>query len=132
MVAYTMLRTPTAEEQERMHGFPSKDTSVVSNNDASKALLTEDERKSLLGNSFSCVAVAVMLGSWAVNEGMLRKEPTVKDIWAKAKSLEPSLPKALSLSQCEDAVRFLQPPTKETLCNKEKGQLLESGERATC
>ena len=77
MVAYTMLRTPTAEEQERMHGFPSRYTVLPLESDDSEALLSEDARKSRLGNSFSCVAVAMMLGSWAVNEGMLRKEHTV-------------------------------------------------------
>ena len=75
-----MLRTPTAEEQERMHGFPSRYTLLSAAEYGPEALLTENERKSLLGNSFSCVVVAAMLGSWAVSEGVLQTEPSIGDI----------------------------------------------------
>ena len=104
-----MLRTPTVEEQERMHGFPTGYTLLSPTNGITSTTLTENERKSLLGNSFSCIAVAAMLGAWAVNEGILQTEPSIEALWDKAKSQEPSLPVKCSLSQSEDAAYLLKP-----------------------
>ena len=104
-----MLRTPTAAEQERMHGYPTGYTQLRIGGPDWEGHPTEDDRKSLLGNSFSCVAVAVLLGSWAVLEGYLERELTAKELWLAAAEdsahLAPEGPRS-------DIVRTLLPPDR--------------------
>ena len=45
---------------------------------------SEDERKSMIGNSFSCIVVAAMLAPWAEQERYLLRLPSVRELWERA------------------------------------------------
>jgi len=76
------LRPPTALEREVLLDFEPRHTMTCLPTSArkQKALLLEDSRCSLLGNSFSCAVVAWLIAHWAVAEDLLPFVPTVADM----------------------------------------------------
>ena len=85
MVECISRRPPLADERERMHGFPTGYTEGRHvEGDRIREHFTEDERKSMIGNSFSCIAVATILAPWATQEQYLQRQPRVSELWERA------------------------------------------------
>ena len=74
-------RPPTADERERMHGFLTGHTEGQDR--------SESKRKQLLGNSFHCTVVALLLSPVMVSVGYLKETPRLKDLWERTGMCEP-------------------------------------------
>ena len=67
-------RPPTADERERLHGFPTGHTAGFS----------EERQKCFIGNTFHTVAVAILLAPWAFEEKYIADIPVHELLWERA------------------------------------------------